>query len=217
MSNPFYPPEDTALSLEVLSEVLAVAPQAIRIGGWSTWLRVGGDMSHDIDLIVTQADMTAIGRHAQDMSESRHIAQRKWRAIWRGIHLDMYVPYQSLLGGRLELRVEGLAEYAETVDRRRLLTVDAHIATKMAAVLGRPQARPGQKDRAELRKLFRISSGTTPAVLLDVSRRAPADLAALVTEAFGYIGEVPGLSRGDRNELRSMEAAWVRVLRGGAR
>src|ERR1035441_5756093 len=106
MSNPFYPPEDTALSQQVLAEVLGVVPDAILIGGWATWLRVGGDMSHDIDLIASQNDMAILRPHVEDLSESRHIAQRKWRATWRGIHLDLYVPYQSVLGGRLELRTE---------------------------------------------------------------------------------------------------------------
>ncbi len=213
--SPFYPPEDTALSQQVLGEVLAAVPEAILIGGWATWVRAGGDMSHDIDLIVTQTDMAVLRKHVSDLSESRHIAQRKWRATWRGIHLDLYVPYQSILGGRLEMRVERLARHAETVDGQwRLLTVDAHIATKLAAVLGRPKSKPGRKDRTELRQLLQLGGSGTPAVLLDASQRTPGELAQLVNEAFRYISEVPGLSRSDRNELRQMQESWIRALGG---
>ena len=212
MSSPFYPPEFTELSQEVLTEVLDAVPDAILIGGWATWVRVGGDMSHDIDLIVSPGDKTVIGNLAEDLSESRHIAQRKWRATWRGIHLDLYVPYQSVLGGRLELRVERLAEYPDVAGGYRLLTVDAHIATKLAAVLGRPKDRPGQKDRKELWKLLNLGGSNTPGVLLDASQRTPDELADLVTEAFGYISETPGLTRADRNDLYATQAEWVRTL-----
>ncbi len=44
-------PEDLR-AREVLDEVLAVVPTAILIGGWASWTRTGGAMSHDIDLIV---------------------------------------------------------------------------------------------------------------------------------------------------------------------
>src|SRR6266508_3990906 len=104
----FYPPEFTDRSRSVLYRVHELVPDAVLIGGWGTWVRTGGPMSHDIDLIVTRAELATIGRLAVDMSESRHLAGRKWRATVDGIHLDLYVPHQSRLGRPFELRVERL-------------------------------------------------------------------------------------------------------------
>ena len=63
------------------------------------------------------------------------------RSTWRGqvaghvagVHIDLYAPFQSRLGANLQLRVEALVPYAETVGGRRLLSVPAHVATKVAA------------------------------------------------------------------------------------
>jgi hypothetical protein len=51
MTNPFYSSEQTELSRAVLGEVVGAVPEAILIGGWGTWVRTGGPMSHDVDLI----------------------------------------------------------------------------------------------------------------------------------------------------------------------
>ena len=79
------------------------------------------------------------------MSESHHLAGTKWRGTWRDIHIDLYAPYQSRLGANLQLRVEALVPHAETIDGRRLLSVPAHTATKIAALLDRPDSLPGGK------------------------------------------------------------------------
>ena len=69
---------------------------SILIGGWATFVRVGGEISLDIDL-----------------------------------------PYESQLGGKLCLKVEVLAEYPDELsfEKWTLLRLEAHIATKMAALL----------------------------------------------------------------------------------
>ena len=91
-----------------------------------------------------------------ELSESHHLAGTKWRGTWRAIHIDLYAPYQSRLGANLQLRVEALAPYAEAVEGRRLLSVPAHIATKVAALLDRPDSLPGRKDRQELLNLLAL-------------------------------------------------------------
>lgn len=57
MKNPFYSSEETERSQAVLGEVVATLTDAILIGGWGTWVRTKGPMSHDIDLIVSHQDM----------------------------------------------------------------------------------------------------------------------------------------------------------------
>ena len=104
-------------------------------------------MSHDVDLIVTRGELGILERMVDDLSESHHLAGTKWRATWRSIHLDLYAPFQSRLGANLQLRVELLTSHAETVNGYRVLTSAAHTATKIAALLDRPDSLPGRKDR----------------------------------------------------------------------
>lgn len=92
MTNPFYSFKQTAQSRAVLDEVLDAVPEAILIGGWGTWVRTGGPMSHDIDLILDRGQLAVLEGMVDDLSESRHLAGTKWRATWRSIHLDLYVP-----------------------------------------------------------------------------------------------------------------------------
>lgn len=73
MTSPFYSSEQTDLSRAVLGEVMAAVPKAILIGGWASWVRTGGAMSHDIDLIVSRAELELLGAMGDDLSESRHL------------------------------------------------------------------------------------------------------------------------------------------------
>lgn len=199
-------------TLRVLHEVLAALPDAVLIGGWASWVRLNGLISHDIDLLATRADIAQVQFIASDVSESRHIAGRKWRAERDGVHLDLYVPYESRLGQRLELRTEVLAQHAEMVGNYRLLTVDAHIATKLAALLDRADSQPGQKDRREIRQLLTLGGTGTPQILMEASARSPRELGALMEEAFEYLIESEGVSRAERSELRSVLAVWLQEL-----
>src|ERR1700684_157750 len=103
-----YSSKQTENSREVLDELLALIPNAVLIGGWASWVRTKGPMSHDIDLIISHAERNQIGAIAVDMSESTHVGARKWRATYRDIHVDLYVPHQSRLGEELKLRTEDL-------------------------------------------------------------------------------------------------------------
>ena len=108
MTNPFYSSEQTEQSKAVLDDLLAAVPGAVLIGGWGTWARVGGAMSHDVDLIVTRAELAQVQAMVDDFSQSQHLAGTKWRGTWRGVHIDLYAPFQSRLGANLQLRVEAL-------------------------------------------------------------------------------------------------------------
>jgi hypothetical protein len=209
VTNPFYSSEQAEQSKAVLDGLLAAVPGAILIGGWGTWARVGGAMSHDVDLIVTRAELAQLGTMVDELSESHHLAGTKWRGTWRGIHIDLYAPYQSRLGANLQLRVEALAPYAEAVEGRRLLSVPAHVATKVAALLDRPDSLPGRKDRQELLNLLALPcSASAPEVIKAASARTPAEVAALIQRTFVFLSGQTDLGRQDRARLRQMAQHW---------
>ena len=209
----FYPPEATALSHQVLGEVLAAVPEAVLIGGWGSWVRARGPMSHDIDLILPRGQLAVLEGLVDDLSDSHHLAGRKWRGTWRGVHLDLYVPWESKLGQRLALRTEVLIGHTELIEGYKVLSVDAHIATKLAALLDRPASLPGFKDRQEIRALLAAGGGQgTPAVLTASSDRSPAELVDLTAEAFRYLmrAEPPAVvPRQERARLNEASRDWA--------
>jgi hypothetical protein len=209
VTNPFYSSEQTEQSKAVLDDLLAAVPEAILIGGWGTWARVGGAMSHDVDLIVTRSDLVQIEGMVDEMSQSHHLAGTTWRGTWRGIHIDLYAPFQSRLGANLQLRVEALVPYGELIDDRRLLSVPAHVATKVAALLDRPDSLPGRKDRRELLNLLaRPDASGAAAVIKAASARTPEQIGALIDQAITFLSGEASLNRQDRNWLRQMARQW---------
>jgi len=209
VTNPFYSSEQTEASKAVLDDLLAAVPDAILIGGWGTWARVGGAMSHHVDLVVTRAELAQIGRMVDEISQSHHLAGTKWRGSWRGIHIDLYAPHQSRLGANLQLRVESLTRYAETVEGRRLLSIPAHVATKVAALLDRPDSLPGRKDRQELHSLLALPGATQASgVIKAASARTPEQIAALIDQTFVFLAGDSNLNRQARNRLRQMATQW---------
>jgi hypothetical protein len=216
VTNPFYSSEQAEQSKAVLDDLLAAVPEAVLIGGWGTWARVGGAMSHDVDLIVSRPELAQLGAMVDELSESHHLAGTKWRGTWRGIHIDLHAPYQSRLGANLQLRVEALVPHAEAVGGRRLLSVPAHIATKVAALLDRPDSLPGRKDRQELLNLLSLpGSGGAPAVIKAASARTPTEVAALIERTFAFLTGQSELTRKDRASLRQMAHQWQLVAGPG--
>ena len=212
MTNPFYSSEQTELSRAVLDEVLDAVPEAILIGGWGTWVRTGGPMSHDIDLILGRGELAALESMVDDLSVSHHLAGTKWRA-WRSIHLDLYVPHQSQLGANLQLRTERLAAHHERHDRYRVLTVPAHLATKLAALLDRPDSLPGRKDRLEILALLADpAAAATPRVVADASARTAEQQRVLLGKAFEFLAADSSLNRAGRERLRRTSTAWIRSV-----
>lgn len=213
MTSPFYSSEQTELSRAVLDEVLSAIPDAILIGGWGTWVRTGGPMSHDIDLILDRAQLAVIEGLVDDLSVSHHLAGPKWRATWRSVHLDLYVPHQSRLGANLQLRTERLAAHWERHGNYRVLTVPAHLATKLAALLDRPDSLPGRKDRVEILALLSDPASTsTPAVLADASARTADERRALLAKAFEFLAADTSLNQAGRDRLRRTAKAWLQDL-----
>ncbi|MGH9231203.1 MAG: hypothetical protein ACRD07_21170 [Acidimicrobiales bacterium] len=205
----FYPPEFNERSRAVLHRVHEAVPDAVLIGGWGTWVRTGGPMSHDIDLIVTRPQLAALAALVDEMSESRHLAGRKWRGTLEGIHLDLYVPHQSRLGQRLELRTERLVRRTEAVEGWVVLELPAHLATKLAALVDRPDSAPGDKDRQEITALLAqgVDAADAVGIVHDASTREPTEVTQRIDRAFEYLGDLR-LDRNQRRTLNQLAREW---------
>lgn len=211
MSPERYPEELTAHSLAVAQRLLTDHPEATMIGGWATWKRLGSMRSHDVDLIVPASTRDTIAQ-TSPMTESRHIGGRKWHTDIDGIHVDLYIPYQSQLGQRLRLRVEALLPFREVVDAWPLLDVPAQISTKLAALVDRPDSHPGQKDRDELVGLLGLNHDPEAIVAaLGSSAATLPDVLRCVRDAWSYIDDMP-LTRAERARLRTIGAAVAHEL-----
>lgn len=190
---------------------------SILIGGWATFVRVGGEISLDIDLILSQETRHKLGQFMTDLSPSNNHQGRKLRATIDNVHLDIYLPYESQLGGKLRLKVEVLAEYPDDLsfEKWTLLRLEAHIATKMAALLDRHFSEKGQKDAREILALLKLE-GVDAAVAAEVLHRASTvtiqELPALIGEAFDLIGTIIRLSKADQKLMASTKKSWVNEL-----
>ena len=190
---------------------------SILLGGWATFVRVGGEISLDIDLITSQESRHKLEQLTTDLSPSNNHQGRKLRATIDDVHLDIYLPYESQLGGKLRLKVEVLAEYPDELsfEKWTLLRLEAHIATKMAALLDRHFSEKGQKDAREILALLKLE-GVNPALAAEVLDRASTvsveELPAMIGEAFDLIGTIIRLSKADQKLLALAKKSWVKEL-----
>lgn len=190
---------------------------SILIGGWATFVRVGGEISLDIDLITSQESRHKLEQLMTDLSPSNNHQGRKLRATIDNVHLDIYLPYKSQLGGKLRLKVEVLAEYPDELsfEKWTLLRLEAHIATKMAALLDRHFSEKGQKDAREILALLKLE-GVDPVVAAEVLDRASTvhiqELPATIGEAFDLIGNILKLSKADQRLIAAVKKSWVAEL-----
>ena len=133
------------------------------------------------------------------------------------MHLDIYLPYESQLGGKLRLKVEVLAEYPDglSFEKWTLLRLEAHITTKMAALLDRHFSEKGQKDAREILALLKLE-GVDSAVAAEILQRASSvsieDLPAMIGEAFDLIRTIIPLSKIDQKLIAATKKAWVGEL-----
>jgi len=152
-----------------------------------------------------------------DLSPSNNHQGRKLRATIDDVHLDIYLPYESQLGSKLRLKVEVLAEYPDELsfESWTLLRLEAHIATKMAALLDRHFSEKGQKDAREILALLELD-GVDPAVAAEILHRASTVdidvLPAMIGEAFDLIANIITLSKADRKILAAARKSWVAEL-----
>ena len=208
----FYTTDQSERSRSVLDQLVSVVPAATLIGGWGTWVRLHGQMSHDIDLIVSHEDLALLRSQMGDFSTSEHVGGKKYRGDFNEIHVDLYVPHQSRLGNKLQLRVGDLTQERETVDGYNVLSVEAHAATKIAALLDRPDSLPGEKDRYEIVGLmdsFAVDPLKVRTVIEWATSHTPTSLNDLMNDLVGYLLEYRpdkfhgGLSREQKKNIRA--------------
>ncbi len=187
---------------------------SILIGGWATFELVGGEISKDIDLIIFSDEVRAkIESRVSDLSKSDHHQGRTWRDIVDGIHINIYLPYESQLGNKLRLRVEVLAEHTEPGFRKgwKLLTIEAHTITKIAALLDRPDSEKGLKDAGELLRLIKrgVDPGTACAILAAATAGPLEPIGDYIESAFRLIAEKSGANKAERRLLDRLRREWV--------
>lgn len=188
---------------------------SILIGGWATHIRVGGEISKGIDLIVTDGSRYLLSSVVENLTDNSVHQGRKYRGEVDGVHLDIYVPHESQLGARLRLKVEVLARHvdAETARPWMLLTIDAHFVTKLAALFDRHYSEKGSKDAREVLALLRL--GVDPdvalAVLAEAGSGIPGGIPAYVDELFALIPKLVPLSKPEQKLVAAWKRDWVQA------
>lgn len=211
---PDAPLDDAGHLQELIDHLGHDLDPSILIGGWATFELVGGEISKDIDLIVFSDEVRGkIESRVSDLSKSDHHHGRKWRGTIDGVHIDIYLPFQSQLGNKLRLRVEELSKHTEPGYHKgwKLLTIEAHTITKMAALLDRPDSEKGLKDAGELLRL--LKRGVDPGVATGVLAAATAGplerIPDYVDTAFRLIAEKGGANKADRRMLDRLRRDWI--------
>ena len=199
----------------VLGHVGRDLEPSILIGGWATYLRVGGEISHDIDLIVTPSSRYLLDSVVENLTDNSVHQTRKFRGEVEGVHLDIYVPHESRLGARLKLKVEALAEYvdADIAPPWLLLTIDAHFVTKLAALFDRFRSEKGTKDAREVLALLKESVDPDLAlqILAEATAGPPQDIPGYVEEMFRLIPQLVKLSKADQKAMMQWRREWTQA------
>lgn len=199
---------------------------SILIGGWATNARVGGEISHDIDLIITDQSLRQkLPQRLTEYSENQlHSGGKKARGNADGIHVDAYFPYESKLGSKLLLDVGVLTRYVDPTFRLRgwlMLTLDAHIATKIAALIDRHATEKGRKDARELVALIDAGANATAVVdvLIESTGGSKDDIPGYVRTTFQLLPTLAALNQKDRRRYAALAREWEEEaelhLRGG--
>ncbi len=187
---------------------------SILIDGWATQMRVGGDVSRDIDLIIMgQGLRQKLREILPDYSENTiHSGGRRGRGTKDGVHVDAYIPWESALGNKLRLKVERLIEHTEPAPMKgwRLLNVHAHTATKLAAILDRPDTEKGEKDAREINRLLEHGADPieTVAVLLDTTGGDPELMPGYIEQVFELLPTLASVNKQRRRELAQQRRVW---------
>jgi len=189
---------------------------SILIGGWATNARVGGEISHDIDLIINDQNLRQkLPLRLSEYSEnSLHSGGRKARGKADGVHVDAYFPHESKLGSKLLLDVGSLIRFVDPVFKVRgwlTLTLDAHIATKIAALIDRHATEKGKKDARELVAL--IDSGGDAEKVIEVlvaSTGGPKeDIVGYIRTMFDLLPKLAGLNQKERRRYANLAREWI--------
>jgi len=189
---------------------------SILIGGWATYLRVGGPISHDIDLIIGNDSVRQkIQERLDELHKTSHLQGEKWSGSVDGVHLDIYIPYSSQLGDKLRLRVEVLSKHVEpspdAAQRWLLLIIEAHTISKMAALLDRSSSPKGVKDANEVLALLRkgVDGRRAVDILADATAGPVSNITDHVERALTLVAERGDTNRADRKWLDGLRREWI--------
>lgn len=120
---------------------------------------------------------------------------------------------ESALGTKLRLKVEKLIEHTESAPVKgwRLLNIHAHTATKLAALLDRPDTEKGEKDAREIDRLLQHGADPveTIAVLLDATGGDPELIPVYIGQAFDLVPTLARVNKQRRRELAHQKRVWV--------
>jgi len=189
---------------------------SILIGGWATNARVGGEISHDIDLIINDENLRQkLPLRLNEYSENHlHSGGKKARGDVDGVHVDAYFPYESKLGTKLRLDVGILTRFVDPdfkVEGWLTLTLDAHIATKIAALIDRHATEKGKKDARELVAL--IDKGGDSEKVIDVlvasSGGPKEDIVGYIRTMFDLLPQLAGLNQKERRRYANIAREWI--------
>ena len=200
---------------DVLRRFVREFPDAVILGGWSTYLRAAVAKSHDIDVIVDHRTLDKL-KAEHELSASQHVSGRKFELKVDGVGVDVYPVYQSRLGQRLKLPVEALIEHTDRIGGVRVLTAEAQFVAKMAALLDRPDSLAGEKDRREMVALLKADASPKLQTSVDLLQRAgwPRDRQQpLWEQTFDFLLETDGLSAGDKAALKLRRAEALMATR----
>ena len=193
---------------QVLRRFVRDFPDAVILGGWSTFLRATVAKSHDIDVIVDHPTLDKL-KAEHELSASQHVSGRKFELKVEGVGVDVYPVYQSRLGQKLKLPVEALIERTDRIGGVRVLTADAQFVAKMAALLDRPDSLAGEKDRREMVALLKADPSPKLQASVDLLQGAgwPRDRQQpLWQQTFDFLLETDGLSARDKAVLKLRRA-----------
>lgn len=210
-------PDEEAV-LKVLDYLGRELDPSILIGGWATQLRVNGEISVDIDLIITSPELrTKLRTSLDDYSETRHHSGgMKVRGSVNQVHVDAYIPHESYLGNILKLDVAELASHVDTDEIRgwRLLTIEAHMLTKIAALVDRPDSEKGEKDAREIWSLFQLPHSRQQAIsiLVSAARCSRDELIQSMEVLFELIPSRASLNKQARREVSARKREWLDEL-----
>ena len=204
---------------QVLRRFVREFPDAVILGGWSTFLRAAVAKSHDIDVIVDHATLDKL-KAEHELSASQHVGGRKFELKVEGVGVDVYPVYQSRLGQKLKLPVEALIERTDRIGGVRVLTAEAQFVAKMAALLDRPDSLAGEKDRREMVALLKADPSPELHTSVDLLQRAgwPRDSQQpLWQQTFDFLLETDGLSARDKALLKLRRAEALIAIRSRVR
>lgn len=215
------PLDDEGRLVEILDYLGQEFEPSILIGGWATMRRVGGEISHDIDLIIGSDEVRAkIDSALTGLSKSTHLQGTKWRGEFEGVHVDVYIPHQSQLGGKLRLKVEVLALHTEDLGHGawRLLTIEAHTVSKIAALLDRPDTEKGFKDAREILRLLEqgVEAKVACEILVAATAGPAEDLPGYIETTFSLLGPRTKPSKAQQKLLQQWRREWTAAINAAA-